>query len=132
MSKSNNLSCPCGSGIDYRKCCGPYHHGDDAPATAEALMRSRYSAYAMRKSDYLMATWHPETRPQELDLEGDSVKWVGLLVIATEAGQPEDRTGVVEFIARYKIGGRAAKLSERSRFERIGGRWLYIDGEVNE
>lgn len=125
------IDCPCGSGKPYKQCCGPYHFGEDAPPTAEALMRARYSAYAAKKTDYLLATWHPETRPEELDLSGDTTKWMGLKIVATEAGTMHDLEGTVEFIARYKIGGRAAKIAEKSRFERIGGRWLYIDGDVD-
>lgn len=91
-------------------------------------MRSRYSAYARRETDYLRATWHPTTRPARLDLK-DPVTWLGLRIVAREAGGAEDVTGVVEFIARYKTGGKGHRLHERSRFSRHGGHWVYFGVE---
>ena len=125
--------CPCGSGETYAKCCGPFHStvsdgsadGAHAP-TPEALMRSRYSAYALGLIDYLLATWHPSTAPGELELS--PVKWLGLEVLhAQSAGD----AGVVEFVARLRNGsGRAQRMHETSRFVREGGRWFYIDGNM--
>ncbi len=116
--------CPCGSGLRDDLCCGRLHRGEALAATAEELMRSRYSAFVRREAGYLLATWHPRTRPADLDLD-DDVAWTGLEVLATEAGGPGDATGVVEFVAHH-AGGR---LHERSRFERRAGRWVYVDGE---
>lgn len=95
-------------------------------------MRSRYSAYALGLEDYLLATWHASTRPQALDLAADagSVKWVGLSVERCEAGRPGDTQGTVRFVARYKLGGRAQRLAETSRFVCEDGRWYYVDGDV--
>ncbi|QNM98013.1 YchJ family protein [Chitinimonas koreensis] len=124
--------CPCQSGKPYKDCCFMYHMEKQQPPTAEALMRSRYAAYVLKKADYLLYSWHPDTRPAELDLDGDAAKWVGLAIVATEAGGPDDDEGTVEFVARYKIGGRAAKLAEKSRFVRFKGRWVYLDGLVDE
>jgi len=91
-------------------------------------MRSRYTAYSLGRGDYLRTTWHPMTRPQDLGLE-QPVKWIGLKILQTWNGSPDDVEGKVEFVARYKIGGRAHRLHEISRFERRDGRWLYVDGE---
>ncbi|MCX9155286.1 YchJ family metal-binding protein [Niveibacterium sp. 24ML] len=118
------LPCPCG-GSSYAECCGRWHGGEAAP-TAEALMRSRYSAFALGLADYLLSSWAPATRPTELDLdESPKPKWIGLEVCAHHSNGDEAR---VEFIARFKVGGRAGRLHETSRFERIDGRWLYVDG----
>jgi SEC-C motif-containing protein len=92
-------------------------------------MRSRYVAYVRGRADYLLQTWHPSTRPATLDLEGESVRWLGLKVIRVEAGGREDRQGTVEFVARYKVGGRAYRLHEISRFVREGGGWFYREAE---
>ncbi|HUV99648.1 MAG TPA: YchJ family metal-binding protein [Gallionella sp.] len=122
------LPCPCG-GADYAACCGRYHDGEPAP-DALALMRSRYSAYVLKLEPYLLATWHPGTRPASLDLVSENAKWLGLEV---KKHTPESvQRASVEFVARYKIGGRAARLHEVSRFVREDGRWFYLDGEFNE
>lgn len=93
-------------------------------------MRSRYSAYALSKVHWLRATWAPETCPVDLGLESQ-VQWIGLRIIATEAGGPADDRGLVSFVARYRIGGRAHRLRERSRFQRRDGRWVYVDGDID-
>lgn len=117
--------CPCGN-EDYAACCGRYHGGEAAP-DAKSLMRSRYSAYALMREDYLLATWHPDTRPATLDLAADNTKWLGLKIVAHTVQSPDDAT--VEFIARYRIAGRGHRQHEISRFVRIDGRWLYLNGE---
>ena len=122
--------CPCNPSATYGACCQPLHHGAPA-ASAEALMRSRYSAYVLGLSDYLLATWHPETRPAGLDRDHmPGLRWLGLDVKRhADAG---DGTAVVEFVARYRVGGApAVRMHEVSRFERVDGRWLYVDGEVD-
>ncbi len=121
--------CPCGSGVPLADCCGRLHAGA-AATTAEQLMRSRYSAYVLGDWDYLRASWHPDTRPADLGpVEGPAPTWLGLSVKqhrATGADSAE-----VEFVARYRVGGgSAARLHERSRFVRIDGRWLYVDGDL--
>jgi SEC-C motif domain protein len=120
--------CPCDSGRTYRDCCAPLHAGAPAP-DAERLMRSRYSAFVLGLADYLLASWHPDTRPAALDLDPPGVRrWLGLRVIAhqpIDADQAE-----VEFVARSRVGGGSAqRLHERSRFRRIEGRWYYLDGD---
>ena len=121
--------CPCGSGQRYAACCGPLHAGEQAAASAEALMRSRYSAYVLKLADYLLATWHASTRPSELDLAADDSKWLGLDVKRHEI-LGDDRA-TVEFVARYRIAGRGHRLHELSRFVREDGRWFYVDGELS-
>jgi SEC-C motif-containing protein len=122
-------ACPCGSGKPFCACCHPLIEGTGTPETAEALMRSRYTAYSLGRSDYLSSTWHPLTRRNNLRLD-DQVKWLGLEIVRTQNGGPDDREGRVEFIARYKIGGRAHRLHEISRFLRRDGRWFYVSGEL--
>ena len=121
--------CPCGRPLAYAACCARYHAGSPAP-DAESLMRSRYSAYVLGLEDYLLATWHASTRPAALNLGAEAQpKWLGLQVKArTQTGD----TASVEFVARYKVGGRAQRLHEISRFVRENGCWYYVDGEVGQ
>jgi len=122
-------ACPCGSGAAYAACCGRWHAGAQhlgAP-DAEALMRSRYSAYVREDAAYLLATWHPRTRPAALDFE-PGLRWLGLQVRRHVAGDADH--ALVEFVARSKLGGRAHRLHETSRFVREDGRWFYLDGDV--
>ena len=121
--------CPCGSGRDYAQCCGPLHEGAPA-ADAEALMRSRYSAYALGLGRYLRDSWHASTRPADFDLGASDppATWLGLSVKCHQ--QTGVDTAEVEFIARYRIGGGSAvRLHERSRFQRDHGHWFYLDGQ---
>ena len=122
--------CPCGSGAAYADCCGAWHDGPrqlQAPS-AEALMRSRYSAFVLGRHDYLLATWHPSTRPPRLDPEPPGLKWLGLEV--RRAASPDADHATVEFVARNKVAGRAYRLHETSRFVREDGCWFYVDGDV--
>ena len=93
---------------------------------AEALMRSRYDAFVRRDAAHLLATWHPSTRPPSIEFD-PAVKWIGLDV--REHRAIDDTHAEVEFVARYRVGGRAQRLHERSRFVREGGQWFYVDGE---
>ena len=125
-----NAPCPCGTGQPYAQCCGRYHAGAlhlQAP-DAERLMRSRYSAYTMGLADYLLATWHASTRPAALEPDPPGLKWLGL-DLRHHARQDEDHA-TVSFVARSKLGGRAHRLQETSRFVREIGRWYYVDGDV--
>ncbi|GAA3290076.1 YchJ family protein [Arthrobacter citreus] len=119
--------CPCLSGETYAGCCGKYHSGRPAP-TAEALMRSRYSAFAVGNRRYLLDTWHPSTRPAELELDAD-LQWRRLDIVETSAGGPLDDRGVVRFRAHYRGAAGRGIQEETSRFVRLGGKWLYLDGE---
>jgi SEC-C motif-containing protein len=126
----NDTPCPCGTGRPYAACCGRWHGGPlHLQATdAQALMRSRYSAYVLGLADYLRDTWHPRTRPVgPLHLDAD-LRWLGL-EIKRCAVADEDHASV-EFVARSKQGGRATRLHEHSRFVREAGRWFYIDGDL--
>ena len=124
-------ACPCGSALAYADCCGRFHAGPlqlQAP-TAEALMRSRYSAFVLGLHDYLLATWHPTTRPASLETDSPGIKWLGLEVRRHTLEDAEHAT--VEFVARNKLAGRAQRLHEVSRFVHDAGRWYYVDGDVN-
>lgn len=124
-----NDPCPCGSGHPLEGCCGRFTDAHEQPATAEQLMRSRYTAYTLGREDYLRETWHPTTRRQDLKLD-EPVTWLGLKILRTEAGGVTDNHGLVEFVARYKVAGRAHRLHEISRFQRRNGRWVYVTGEA--
>lgn len=120
--------CPCGSAADWEVCCAPIIRGDTAALTAAALMRSRYSAYVVEEESYLLASWHPQTRPSRIRFTAGQ-RWLGLQVKNTAAGGVDDDSGTVEFVARYKINGRGHRLHEVSRFERLQGAWYYLDGQ---
>ena len=127
MSRPKDTVCPCGSRLAYAGCCGRWHAGGIAP-TAEALMRSRYSAYVLSLETYLLTTWHANTRPLRLDLAADrQTRWLGLEV--RKHAPSGENSASVEFVARYKIGGHAHRLHETSRFLREDGYWYYLDGE---
>ncbi len=102
----------------------------DWPVTAEALMRSRFEAFRDADSEWLLASWHPSTRPDSIDL-ADNPTWRGLQIVDVVDGASTDPTGVVEFRATYVAGpGDVRVLHERSRFVRDGGRWYYVDAEA--
>jgi SEC-C motif-containing protein len=125
-------ACPCGR-TDARgrplplgHCCGPWLGGAPAP-DAESLMRSRYTAFVLHDEAYLLESWHPSRRPERVAFE-PGLKWLGLDVRehrVTGADRAE-----VEFVARSRLGGRAGRLHERSRFVLEGGRWYYVDGDL--
>ena len=125
----SEAACPCGSGRSTAACCGVFHAGEPAP-DAERLMRSRYSAFVLGLENYLLSTWHPETRPEAVELDAEPrPNWIGLAVRSFSV--LDETHATVEFVARYKLNGRAFKLHETSRFERIAGRWLYVDGDMH-
>lgn len=122
-------NCPCDSGLALADCCGRYLSGAAAP-NAVCLMRSRYSAYVLGMEAYLLATWHASTRPLTLDLAADTaLTWIGLRVVKSIEGEVKSE---VEFIARYKLNGRAGRLHELSGFIYEQGRWFYMDGIIIE
>lgn len=125
--KKPDPTCPCGGEL-FQTCCGPFLAGAAVADTPEKLMRSRYSAYVTATEDYLKATWHPSTRPQET-VTDPALKWLGLEVKA--ATQDGDR-GTVRFVARCRAGGRAQRLEETSRFVSEDGLWYYLDGDFEE
>jgi SEC-C motif-containing protein len=126
--------CPCGSKKPFAFCCEPAISGRKPAATAEALMRSRYTAFAIGAVDYLVQTTAASKRsPQDAELLAEQTQittWTGLEIIDTEAGQKDDQSGVVEFKAAFESPEGNAVLHERSRFEREAGLWVYLDGEV--
>lgn len=126
--------CPCGLPAAYADCCGRLHaehatSGRLAAATPEALMRSRYSAFVRDLRPYLLASWHASTRPAALEPPEPGLRWLGLSV-KRQTLQDADH-GIVEFVARSKLGGRAHRLHEVSRFVREDGQWFYVDGDID-
>lgn len=125
--------CPCGRadskgrGRAYAECCALVHSGARAAPDAETLMRSRYSAFVRGDVPYLLATWHASTRPTSLELEA-GVKWLGLEVKRHRT--TSEHTAEVEFVARFRVGGRALRQHECSRFVHEDGHWYYVDGAV--
>jgi SEC-C motif-containing protein len=127
---ADDARCPCLSGETYGACCGRLHRGEAVAATAEALMRSRFSAFAVGDAGYLLRTWHPSTRPAALDLD-DTLRWYRLDILATARGGLLDTEGMVEFVAHHKVPGvrgSAGSQHERSRFSKDTGAWTYVDG----
>lgn len=122
-------TCLCGSGDRFDGCCGPLLGGEPA-ATAERLMRSRYTAFVVGDRRHLAETWHPGTRPDDLELDPEQ-RWTGLEIVDAEAGTADDKRGVVEFRASWRHGRDHGVLHERSRFVRQSGRWWYLDGELS-
>lgn len=133
------VRCPCLSGEVYDECCGRLHRGEASAPTAEALMRSRYSAFEVGDEDYIRRTWHSSTRPAAVTLE-PGVRWYRLDILATTRGGLLDATGTVEFRAFYRAaaadvattaaaaGSGAGVQHETSRFVREDGAWAYVDG----
>lgn len=115
-------SCPCGSGEPYPACCGRFHAGSAQPPTAEALLRARYSAFAVGDADFLTSTGVTGPGPV---LE-DGLSWTGLAVLECEQGGLFAATGTVRFVARYTRGGERGSVEETSRFARVDGRWHYL------
>lgn len=131
------MSCPCGSPQSYDTCCGPFLSGEARPETAEKLMRSRYTAHVRGAIDYIRDTLVPEERenfdPEATRTWSKESKWKGLKIVRTEAGGPDDKKGVVEFIATYERNGNALDHHEVSRFRKSKeGAWLFVDGEAHE
>jgi SEC-C motif-containing protein len=126
---SNTDACPCGSKKSYQQCCEILHNG--APASdAETLMRSRYSAFALGLNEYIQRSWHASTRPSLTNENNiaEKPRWIGLQI--KHHAKIDDDHARVEFIARYKINGRAFVVHEVSRFAREGGHWFYVDGDL--
>jgi len=123
--------CPCCSGKSYSECCEPFISGKKIPPTAEMLMRSRYVAYSQQNNQYIIDTWHSSTRPEDpRPAEDPTVQWIGLKILSTDLGGPDDTKGHVEFRARCRIKGEAGGLDEASDFIKEDGRWYYVDGSA--
>jgi len=128
-NKTKAILCPCSSGHALVDCCLPYIEQVIAAPTAEALMRSRYSAFVLLNEDYLRYSWHPDTCPKNIRLN-ENTQWLGLKIKNTIAGDVNDDTGEVEFVTRNKVNGKASRLHECSRFSRYNNRWVYLNGEI--
>ena len=126
-------TCPCGSGTEYGACCAPYIQGDQQPQTAEALMRARYSAHVKSQVDYIYDTTHPDHKkncdPKSVAAWCRKAQWQALEVLAVTDGGPEDQTGTVEFVARYREKERPYRHHEIAEFLRHEGRWYFKDGQ---
>jgi SEC-C motif-containing protein len=127
------MACPCGRDRAYGSCCQPYVTGQRLAPTAEALMRSRYTAYHQGHIDYLVATHHPTQRQADqrrtIAQSVQTTTWLGLKILATHQGQPGDRQGTVEFIAYFQ-DPQPGQIHERSRFVQQKDRWFYVDGDL--
>lgn len=140
--------CPCGSRRKYARCCGQYLEGAKVAPTAEALMRSRYTAFYIGNTEYLVATHHPEHRAdneqETLQQSMHNTRWTNLIVLKTQKGQKKDKTGTVEFVAAYQNTAatlaatkletdspsrQIAQLHEKSQFIREHGQWFYTQGD---
>ncbi len=125
-------SCPCGSGTEFDSCCGPLLSGEKTGMTAEAVMRSRYTAFVKSNLEHLIRTVDAPLRKEmaEEDVEewNKGVVWKGLTVMKTKAGGPSDSSGMVEFVARFEKDGEDKSLHEKARFKKRHGVWLYVDG----
>jgi SEC-C motif-containing protein len=128
------MTCPCGNPPSFDACCGPIVRGERMPATAEALMRARYTAYTRAEVDFILATHAPEAQG---DVDRESTEtwakestWLGLEIVSTAGGGAADDTGEVEFIARYRVKDAEAAHHERAQFRRIDGRWYFASGEM--
>lgn len=119
--------CPCGSKKTYATCCHPLHQGGHA-VSPEALMRSRYTAFVLKLTDYLLRSWHPDTRPSLLDL-GDSPEWVQLQVLHSHQ---QGNGGRVHFRALFRDATGLGFLEEKSKFTRVDGQWFYVSGNPRE
>lgn len=121
---SNTVFCPCGSGNPYRHCCEPLHHGE-AAQSAEALMRSRYSAFVLLLNDYLLNSWHPLTRPNHIELDNQT-QWKRLEIIESNNNSKE---GLVHFKAYYQEQDQWLLLEETSKFLFENNHWFYHSGD---
>ena len=122
--------CLCGSNLAYQHCCGLLHTNQSHALTAEALMRSRFTAYAMHKETYLLQTWDTTTRPASIDFSKETGEWTGLEIIARKKGQLKDNKGTVEFKAYFTLDDEPRVMNEISRFVKKLDHWHYLDGKV--
>jgi SEC-C motif domain protein len=131
----NSMNCPCTSGKQYLECCGIYHQGKDRPPTAEALMRSRYSAYAVGEIEYLLKTI-PLLERKHFDLKAakqwsSESEWTGLEILSTKESS-DGTKATIEFKARFKVQEEEHEHAERAYFQKTQGRWFFLDGKILE
>ena len=131
---SNLEKCPCGSQRAFKDCCELVISRQKPAESAEALMRSRYSAYTKKMFDYIYDTYHPDTKQSfsidTIKTQSDEIRWLGLEVRETERGGSNDEDGFVSFSAKYQLHNQVHYLNERSYFKKLDGSWLYVDGET--
>jgi SEC-C motif-containing protein len=130
MELNPTTPCLCCSNLTYGECCQPFHTGEKIPTTAKALMRSRYTAYALRDGAYLQATWDATKRPESIDFSRENIEWLRLEITETKKGGLKDSKGLVTFKAYYRQDGEEHVMNEISRFTKQGGRWFYLDGVI--
>lgn len=123
------LLCPCGSQKSFAACCLPIFDNHQCAETAEALMRSRYSAFVHKHENHILASWHPRSRPKTLHFDDHPVTWLGLQIHECQEGAQEDSTGTVEFTSSYLENGQLCRLKEKSQFLKEDGLWFYLRGE---
>lgn len=123
--------CPCCSDRDFAHCCKPVLLDHSAAETAEQLMRSRYTSFALKHKEHLLRSWQQETRPAKIEEDASPIQWLGLEIDLCEKGMTHDTDGVVRFKAQFLCSGSLCQLSERSRFVRQDGLWYYQDGDSN-
>ena len=123
------MRCPCTSGDAYESCCGPILAGALVAPTAQRLMRSRFTAFATGDAEHLLRSWHPATRPADLEIDPDT-RWLRLDVLDTVAGGPFDTEGIVAFAAFYRDPDGPGSMRERSTFVRESRSWLYVGGTL--
>lgn len=126
----NSSLCPCGSTFNYAVCCKPYHDGEKPAPTAEALMRSRFSAYALALTDYIIKTWAGGVQPEKIDFSEEPITWKRLEIVSTKKGGLKDSKGIVEFKAYHSRNDEERVMHEISRFIKTNGRWFYLNGVV--
>jgi SEC-C motif domain protein len=127
-----SIVCPCGSRKNLIDCCYPYISGKEKPDTAENLMRSRYTAYVLKDSEYILKTWHPSSRPKNFDLSREVIIWKNLEILNCEKGRVSDTEGDVFFKASYEHDSKKYCIQELSRFVKENGIWLYLIGEQSK
>ncbi len=126
----SETTCLCGSKIEYSLCCEQFHKKLKSPSTAEALMGSRFTAYAKQNEAYLLETWDTGKRPKTIDFSNEEAVWTKLNIIKTKKGTEKDSKGIVEFKAYYSLENEAYVMNEISRFIKVAGQWLYYEGLV--
>ncbi len=124
------MGCHCGADVDYSRCCGRFLEGDELPATAEELMRSRYVAYKLGDFDYMERTQVDPFDRETAQFWFGKIEWIGLRIKSVEGGGEGDREGVVEFVATYTLDGHRFEHRERSQFIRVDGGWKYVKGQI--
>ncbi len=131
LEAEQEIRCLCGSDIGYSLCCEPIHKRNKSANTAEALMRSRFTAYAKQNEAYLLETWDTTKRPKNIDFSKEEAVWTRLEILKTKKGSEKDTKGIVEFKAYYVLDNETYVMKEISRFIKVAGQWYYLEGLVN-